>query len=175
MSVLVPKLEKANKNWAKNISRKKVESVAERVIDLTGFIPGEMGIEHVVNFFEGNIHYKDLSQEQADSGSMTVRGFQNFDICISDTSSELRDNFTIAHEIGHYILHSDLGDRPGLFTRYGSNRLEWEANWFAAALLMPKKELKKIAKEVDSSNIKLAAHFNVSEMAIEVRREVLSI
>lgn len=169
------KLPKAKKSWAKNISRKEVESIAQHVIELTSFVPGEMNIEHVVKFFKGKIHYEDLSMDQAESGSMNVHGFEDFDIFISDTSSELRDNFTIAHELGHYILHSNLGTREGYFTRYGSDRLEWEANWFAAAILMPKKEFKRIAKEVDYSAIKLAAYFNVSEMAVKVRLNVLEL
>src|SRR5437016_4473991 len=65
------------------------------------------------------------------------------------TQALVRQRFTIAHEIGHFVLH--VSDNPSaLFidTHYivyrrdaqsstGENRREIEANRFAAALLMP--------------------------------------
>lgn len=50
-----------------------------------------------------------------------------------------RDRFTVAHELGHYFLHSDVS-----LSRADDNinvpayrNPEWQANTFAAALLMP--------------------------------------
>ena len=51
-----------------------------------------------------------------------------------------RDRFTAAHELGHYLLHRDV---PLKYHRAVSGGLkayvdsEWQANEFAAALLMP--------------------------------------
>lgn len=51
-----------------------------------------------------------------------------------------RARFSIAHEIGHLMLHSALG--RGIFCRDSdSNRKELQANRFAAALLMPAVDL----------------------------------
>jgi len=115
-------------------------------------------------------------------------------IGINKTDSELRKRFTIAHEIGHYILkHS----RDGLFVdRYGSDfsvnfrdentstgdvQQEREANAFAAALLMPKhmlqEELIKMQKPFldlsDEGNNDLiqqmAKKFKVSQSAMTFR------
>jgi Zn-dependent peptidase ImmA (M78 family) len=53
-----------------------------------------------------------------------------------------RRRFTIAHEIGHYVLHSGEGlqrdDRAGNFTGWNDASEEAEANLFAAELLMQK-------------------------------------
>ena len=161
--------------WARSLSKNQAEEIAQKVIEVTGFIPGEMRVEEVVTALEGTIRYADLTAELAESGSMIVNGPENFIITLSDTSSELRDNFTIAHEIGHYILHSNLGQRTATFTRYGSNQLEWEANWFAAALLMPRDKFTSMSTELNNSSIRLAAHFNVSEIAVDVRKKTLGL
>jgi len=87
-----------------------------------------------------------------------------------------RQNFSIAHEIGHYVLdHESQGmfvdknmqnfsiyHRNSL-TSQGTDRQEREANAFAAALLMPEKFLRNeidrvIAEEVENQN----AYFDLS-------------
>lgn len=96
-----------------------------------------------------------------------------------------RRRFSLAHEIGHFILHhksnkSDhlfLDKSLSLYTRkdHHSDKKEREANEFAASLLMPKELLEKyIAKnelniedEFDISRLALA--FGVSEQALQIR------
>ena len=56
--------------------------------------------------------------------------------------------------------------------RKGSNRVEWEANWFAASLLMPEEAFKKAVEE-GLPDMHLAARFNVSMEAAQVRKKVL--
>lgn len=102
--------------------------------------------------------------------------------------SENRQRFTIAHEIGHFILHAkheplfiDKNDKNNLiFNRdenssTGEKLKEREANNFAAALLMPKKLL---AEKIDSSKrkndlnklvIELSGIFKVSTHAMGIR------
>jgi len=70
-------------------------------------------------------------------------------IGVNSNHSEPRQRFTIAHEIGHYLLHEGEivhfdGDRPGFTVNLRhkddssiSNDIEREANLFAAELLMP--------------------------------------
>lgn len=47
-----------------------------------------------------------------------------------------RQRFTIAHELGHVLLHNHLNDWNNL-DPHQQNILEVEANWFASRLLMP--------------------------------------
>ena len=64
---------------------------------------------------------------------------------------EGRMHFTAAHEIGHIILHAPLKEQtPGILCRKdegfdgnNKNALEWQADKFAAFLLMPTERVKK--------------------------------
>ena len=53
--------------------------------------------------------------------------------------------------------------------------MEWEANWFAASLLMPEEEFK--IKFIDFNNCieKVANYFKVSVVVAEVRAKVLGL
>ena len=72
----------------------------------------------------------------------------------SEYSNYERFRFTMSHEVGHYLIHSPLinekgiisfGDTPETITDSPiivadeRKRLEWQANHFAASLLMPQK------------------------------------
>ena len=103
--------------------------------------------------------------------------------------SPVRQRFTIAHEIGHYILHrldNDIFVDQQTFSQVlyrnndsakGEIRHEREANAFAAALLMPREriiaELEKMPFDLadgDEDAIKtLADEFMVSTQAMLVR------
>jgi Zn-dependent peptidase ImmA (M78 family) len=82
-------------------------------------------------------------------------------ITVNVKNVEKRRNFTIAHEIGHYILHFVDGSitteyRSGEDIYYNEAQLqqEKEADCFAANLLLPSNVIKKIVdKFKDSKNI----------------------
>lgn len=96
-----------------------------------------------------------------------------------------RQRFTIAHEIGHFVLQHKgdlfvdqtvLNRRDGR-SSYAIDAQEIEANAFAAALLMPrqlvKDELLSLVKSVGIEQRKLATEmarrFQVSEQAMSFR------
>lgn len=69
-------------------------------------------------------------------------------IIFTNTCSRLsREIFTLAHEIGHVILHLNEGnsfvDDYNTITEKNIDEKEQEANYFAACLLMPSDEVKK--------------------------------
>src|SRR5258708_15060820 len=99
-----------------------------------------------------------------------------------------RRRFTIAHELGHYLLHKGqkvyLDENRGAFTvnlrnsesAKGEDPEEREANLFAAELLMPAKFLKQDLYEQDldllgDSDVlaKLAKKYEVSVQALTFR------
>jgi Zn-dependent peptidase ImmA (M78 family) len=96
-----------------------------------------------------------------------------------------RQNFTIAHELGHFLLHEgdevhvDRGFQIKLradFSRKGSDVEERESNLFAAEILMPASFLKNDLKEVhalrldvDDAVEELASKYNVSTQAMLFR------
>lgn len=112
-----------------------------------------------------------------DEESSHVRERGDFTIFIPQLTSARRDRFTIAHELGHYFLHylhaKEQGEKS--FSRGGRDRAETEANVFASALLMPAEAFKAAHQAYAGDTWKLAAQFDVSPRAAEVRAQVLGL
>lgn len=87
-----------------------------------------------------------------------------------------RQKFTLAHELGHYILHrktvGEVEDTT-LFRAdgYGEYGIEREANLFAAQLLMPSDEFKKVVDIKERKINDIAEYFGVSALAVKVRAQ----
>jgi hypothetical protein len=89
-----------------------------------------------------------------------------------------RKRFTIAHEIGHWILHAGRGEVP-LFQKGcspddireegASSNPEREANDFANELIMPEELISTLAPECGFNLALLAERFEVSVRALEIR------
>lgn len=103
-------------------------------------------------------------------------------IGFNQTESRVRRRFTIAHELGHYILHktekSIFLDKLFRFNYPNpdqNTKFEMEANAFAAAILMPEGLIRKETKNLefdlgDELSIKyLAKKFDVSTTAMYYR------
>lgn len=87
-----------------------------------------------------------------------------------------RQRFTLAHELGHYFLHRDMGDFEdrALFRREMQfDRREVEANDFAAKLLMPENEFRTFVVLKNANLDLLARHFGVSNAAAQFRANAL--
>lgn len=108
---------------------------------------------------------------------------QDKKIFICENDNPQRRRFSIAHEIGHYILHYKSGElKDQEAEKYVSFRdsvsslafdiREIEANYFAANLLMPEREIKRLLKGAYSLD-EMAIYFNVSKMAMGYRLESL--
>lgn len=118
---------------------------------------------------------KDPNEYEENGGSLTINEDDSFLIRLPPFTSPIRDNFTIAHELGHYFIHY-MGDKTqNVFYRYGTGPQEVTANKFAAAFLMPKNDFQDKAKEFNNSVLKLAAFFQVSTSAVENRIKSLKI
>lgn len=92
--------------------------------------------------------------------------------------SQGRRRFTVAHELGHWLLHAQRGDKknferfcraPDLDPGADPAKQEREANAFAAELLMPEEIISTIAPECGFNLGLLAAQFDVSIPALELR------
>lgn len=152
------------------MTREETDAYAQEAARLLKFSPGG-DIRQLVTRLGGRLHVVDVF-EQIDEDSIYVHGENDFDIIVSAISSPRRDRFTIAHELGHYYLHSRQGEFPLVATRNGSNRAEWEANWFAAGFLMPAKQFRQAFSSYRNSKL-LAEMFGVSERAAEIRLSAL--
>ena len=97
-------------------------------------------------------------------------------IVLSGGGSERRRRFTIAHEIGHFVLHPELArpERGGEVTEAGRVQ-EREADAFAAELLMPEDLVRQAAREHGTDVDRLADRFDVSRAAMRTRLQRLGI
>ena len=107
----------------------------------------------------------------------TVAGFCVFGeakLYVNSKDSTERQLFTIAHELGHWMLHKKIfdhdPDRYPVLPRFQEanekDPLEQEANCFAANLLVPKRLLKPVKS---GSVASLAKIFGVSRTMMEFR------
>lgn len=93
-------------------------------------------------------------------------------IFINPLNSNIRNNFIVAHLLGHYVLHgSDFIENPLNF-RLVSDFRELEANYFALRLLMPSKYIKIIVRKYTNLN-DISNIFQVSEIACAIRLKQL--
>lgn len=97
-----------------------------------------------------------------------------FVIFVDDSESFVRQRFTAAHEIGHFVLHKErVGNRVEdnylLRSEGFSNALEAQANRFAADLLMPFELINQLIAEGVTDVASLAKRLKVSEIAMGIR------
>jgi Zn-dependent peptidase ImmA (M78 family) len=122
---------------------------------------------------------EDPSDQETDGGSLEIRGKNDYTVFLSPYTTPLRDNFTIAHELGHYVLHfffaSAQPQTPIRFARYGSSPIEWQANRFAAAILMPADKFRDAYQKFNGNLSLLSGLFGVSLPAVEVRARSLGL
>lgn len=105
-------------------------------------------------------------------------------ITVNALHPETRQRFTLAHELGHYMLHRDLiGDGVDDDRAYRSTSVgryhnldfgpeeETEANGFAAGLLMPMDKVSEELARGHSDAKQLAQKFEVSKQAMSIMLE----
>ena len=109
-----------------------------------------------------------------------------YKISVNVFHPETRKRFTIAHELGHYMLHRDLiGNGVDDTTAYRSEQIgkyhntdigpyeETQANRFAAGLLMPSKLVVKAVNEGMNLDV-MAEYFEVSLQSMQYRVQGLN-
>ncbi len=161
------------------VSKPSVWAFAEQQRQSVGLTNG-FQLGELVKRNGGEIAYIDfLDDDQTDAIVVEPNG--TFKIHLSSQTGALRDNFTIAHELGHKLLHWPLVTKahPGhgmrATRRVDENnddlrRCEWEANWFASAFLMPAEEFKFAYEAGIASDT-----FGVTPAAVEVRAKTLGL
>jgi Zn-dependent peptidase ImmA (M78 family) len=135
-------------------------------------IAKRLGIELTYEAYEGDV------------SGMVYRYDDHAVIGINSTHAPTRQRFTVAHEIGHYVMHAG---QPMFVDRFvtrvnwrngESNKEETDANQFAAELLMPRdfvaREVERAVgkrRSIDAQMlaVRLAHLFNVSQQAMEYR------
>lgn len=144
-------------------------------IDLLATILFGLGVQRVADLRVGDREYAGILDARARL------------VAVEEQHHAHRQRFSVAHEVGHFVLHFDpKRDKEGLFActtgdmevsaaprglhaRAVHLQQEAEANLFAAALLMPESSVKAMHKVTGGRVLTLAKHFNVSPKAMEIR------
>ncbi|HEY7456018.1 MAG TPA: ImmA/IrrE family metallo-endopeptidase [Solirubrobacterales bacterium] len=114
------------------------------------------------------------------AGALVKEAGKDPRIFVNGADSQNRKRFTCAHEIGHFVKRSDLDngyeyyDFRDSFSSTGVDPEERYANAFAAALLMPKDQIKQMEKE-GLKDIEMAARLGVSREATVFRLDNLGL
>jgi Zn-dependent peptidase ImmA (M78 family) len=161
------------------LPREKILSIAEKAARAFSY-SDDFNIERVVEDLGGQVFLTDFWENSAKTGSLTVHGLRNFEIFVPSHTTHERDRFTIAHELGHYILHYlpnvDPRAESGFqIDRYGDSAVETEANLFAFAFLMPAGAFADSYRQFESDLSAVASQFGVSEVAARVRAKMLGL
>lgn len=136
---------------------------------------GHVNVHELLKKLGGEIIVDDRAE------SLEVRKQGDFTVIIPTHTSQLRDRFTIAHELGHYFLHYRapdthlVGERSATFTRLGRNTAETQANVFASNLLMPEEHFRTAFEQLGRDMAMVARRFEVSVPAAKVRAEYLGL
>ena len=91
-------------------------------------------------------------------------------ININNNLDHKRKKLTIAHELGHVILHPDI-NTPFMreHTFFSISKFEIEANTFAANLLINESELTELRTVMGYTTYQIAAHYGLPQELIELR------
>ena len=132
------------------------------------------GLLNITNLIEKhNIRIVKEEMEYGMSGYIEKRK-EGWVIGINKYDSPNRQNFTLAHELGHYYLHKHqlMNKKHEDLILLRDNEytpMEREANEFAANLLMPEEKFRNFINSGTNQVKDLAEKFNVSINAIRYR------
>ena len=157
-------------------TRKYINELTQRIIDAYDISTPISDIESIVHMFGGVIDER-IDFDDSCDGTIQKKGEYGFVIAISPFQNPQRKMFTIAHELGHLFLHMgfiidrNLWQTPNetVYRRFGTSEQEYQANEFAASLLMPQVAYKRLLDQYSKNNMvdmsKVAKYFNVSMSA----------
>lgn len=162
------------------LSREKIEEKTEEVLEKCWGGDFPIDVEMICDNLEiGILPIPGLSKTfrvdafiSADFKSIYV------DECEFEKNSN-RYRFSVAHELGHYILHQkycpssakDLKTWFEVFNKFTNNYAEFQANHFAGSLLVPELELIRVLNdEFDGSFIKNYWYASINEKSMVLMR-----
>jgi len=149
-----------------------VQSVADNLIDEIGFCEPPISLQKVIDYIQGKERLQIIMHDTGEN----ISGFIAYDydegieyavIAVNENHGWFRKRFTIAHEIGHFMLchkNSKISDKIQ----------NSEADLFAAELLIPKKFLKDdCKKKLSISQLKERYRVNNAVLFIKMNSDRL--
>ena len=170
------------------LSRQQIERKASKLLGESGQRQAPVDVEQVAKHLRIRIEYANLDDDC--SGVLIKRDGGTAVIGINWEHHRNRQRFTLAHELGHYVLEHEGGTfiDKGAYAQFrdedshsGKISEERQANQFAAALLMPAHLVEKRFEDrvLDPSDQaaleELASDFQVSPQAMMIRLQRLKL
>ena len=171
-------------------------AAAEKLVERLGVTAPPVEVKEIASALDLRIVLDDLGSDV--SGLLVARN-QTACIAVKRTDPAVRQRFTIAHEIGHFVLghhlhkdrfvHADQHHQVVYRSQSASeglDPLEIQANQFAASLLMPAKLVREQIAGIrrqqqdpaplqENDVSRLAREFRVSEQAMTIRLTTLGL
>lgn len=151
----------ANINNIYNIAKKK--NISTEPLDI---------VRVVKEIYNIKLYYNDLDRDT--SGFIERITPQEWAIHVNKWENPLRQKFTIAHELAHFILHQNILQSGShydsiLYRDENTSPTEREANSFALNLLMPEDKFEQYISEGINTIEKLADKFQLSISVVRYR------
>ncbi|WP_086555420.1 ImmA/IrrE family metallo-endopeptidase [Acetobacter sp. DmW_043] len=158
----------------------RIEALVAGLLQKAEVVSAPVPVEKLINSCGITVNVLDLK----DISGLVVRDHGNIVIGINKSDGPQRRRFTMAHELGHALLHDGKEvhydqnfkvDFRSHTSTLGTDIEEIEANFFAASILMPWQFLRSdpLLSELDvedPASVKvLAARYKVSQHAMSIR------
>lgn len=153
------------------------EKCAAKLVSDYGYVLPPVDPEAIAETLGVRVLYADFGAHKEMISGLIQFQNDSATILINAAESANRKTFTIAHELGHFMMHKEWAKGPNyvLPRRNGyavtKPNEEVEADAFAANLLVPKAMLKKYA--TSASVFELSKIFVVSEAVINNRLKAI--
>lgn len=150
-------------------SKQKIQSKVIELLNSCQISEPPIDVEKIAKCLGIDLNFVNFEDEDISGVLINKEGHVN--IGINENHPLNRQRFTIAHEIGHYILHSDkplfVDERfRDKTSSEGKNPEEVDANTFAAELLMPehfiREDMTQLKNWDEESIRELAKKYQVS-------------
>lgn len=149
-----------------------INDFAEKIskeYNLTDFSEGDKLYKFVEDLGGEIVSNHELDWVVNQHKSLQVRGPNDFTVHFNKYTGPLRDRFSLAHDLGHYFIHSKQGEvKLERARRSPVGIAEFQANWFACGLLMPTDEFIDVYNTTKDTYT-IAGRFMVSTKAVEIR------
>lgn len=147
------------------------EKGAIALLDGAGITAVPVPVEALARSLEATLTFEAYD---GDVSGMLYRTEDQAVIGVNSSHAPTRQRFTIAHELGHLVMHKGQEMFIDRFARVNwrngeSNREEMEANAFAAELLMPRKFVEQHVEKVVAARKHVSPQDLVDELARSFR------
>lgn len=157
--------------------RKEIDNVVSDVLLQIGYSPLEYDLVQLVESTGLTVLESDFIGRRSISAMLIYADKNNSGnptVYLNSFLSEDRKRFTLAHELGHYLLHDNTLSKFRLnifdYCNNGESMSEEnEVNYFASAFLVPEESLVALLRLIGTKTDLIANYFGVSSQVIKNR------